>query len=71
MRPTRFFAHIVAFAITLLALARPAPVAAADCGAEYLTCVVDLGAPGSTDWLHDDTCYNQYIRCAAVRLLRY
>lgn len=67
MRPIR---AILFLALTTLApLSAPAPLAARDCGADYVRCLWELGALGTSDQLHETECYGDYVACVA-RLLR-
>ncbi len=62
--------------LTVLALAsvlalRPLPAMAGDCGADYVECLADSGALGTSDQLHETECYAEYWRCVERALRVY
>lgn len=58
-------------ALTAALAASPAPAAAGDCGADYVKCLSDSGALGSSDQLHETECYAEYWRCVGHGLRVY
>ncbi|NIP83093.1 MAG: hypothetical protein GWM90_29240 [Gemmatimonadetes bacterium] len=59
-------------ALTALGLlAGPGPLAAGDCGGEYLGCLVESGAVGTSDVLHEQACYSGYWACVSARILYF
>lgn len=58
--------------LSLLALGAPSEGRAADCGTDYLYCVTTtVGTLSSSDVLHERQCYNEYIRCVALRIMAW
>lgn len=45
--------------------------ARADCGANYVVCLSDSGALGTSDQLHERACYSEYQRCVVRMLLSF
>jgi hypothetical protein len=56
--------------LSALALAVPAHARAADCGADYLFCLVDAALElTSSDPLHESECYTDYLYCIRDMIL--
>lgn len=47
----------------------PGAMEAQDCDGAYMACAAQVNA-GSSDGLHDDTCFTDYVACIG-RLLRF
>lgn len=56
--------------LTLVLLAAPRPVAA-DCGGDYVACLNEAGAIGSSEALHETDCYSDYWNCVNRQIRFY
>lgn len=54
---------LVALTLLFAAGTSPAPAAAADCAGSYVRCLDAAGAIGSSDTLHEESCYAAYWAC--------
>lgn len=45
--------------------------ARADCGGDYVRCLSDSGALGTSEAFHESACYAAYVSCVGRMLLRY
>lgn len=66
--PFRFLAALVV--LSILTLVTPASAGAEDCGAEYAACLAESGALGTSDALHEQECYGDYLDCVASQVLK-
>ena len=58
--------------LSLLALAVPSEGRAADCGSDYLSCVTStVDSLNSSDALHEQQCYSEYIRCVSLMIMAW
>lgn len=54
---------------TAVVLVSATPSTAEDCTGDYVACSAAF-VSSSTDWLHDSTCYSDYLSCVS-RMLRF
>lgn len=69
-RPLFSLILLVAAAVGAM-IATATPVAASDCGADYIQCLNDTGSLLNSDQLHEEECYADYTDCVARLILFY
>lgn len=67
MRTTRSSLTLIA-GLALATLAAPRSAAASDCGGEYVACLAEAEAIGTSDAMHETECYGDYLSCTESQL---
>ena len=76
MRNSKLSSGIMMFALTIAAAGAATtltatPAGAQDCGGDYVRCLNDSGAIGTSDALHEMSCYGGYWDCVRSLMLSF